>query len=105
MFRNIFRNRAVLVALGLLLLALIIWFAGHYFAFGTLKPFESAVERLVAILILVTLYAFYVLFRRSERATQPTPGGGSFQAGRGRAGRRRESRRFRGGRATFEALR
>jgi type VI secretion system protein ImpL len=68
MFRNLFRNRAVLVALGLLLLALIIWFAGPYFAFGTVKPFESVVERLVAILVLVTLYALYVLLRQIRNA-------------------------------------
>ena len=68
MFRNLFRNRAVLVALGLLLLALIVWFAGPYFAFGTVKPFESVVERLVAILILVTLYALYVLLRQIRNA-------------------------------------
>ena len=51
----LFRNRAFLVAVGLLLLALIIWFAGPYFAFGTLKPLETVVERLIAILVMVSL--------------------------------------------------
>ena len=68
MIKNLFRNRAVLVALGLLLLALIIWFAGPYFAFGSVKPFESVVGRLVAILFLVTLYALLVLLRQVRNA-------------------------------------
>ena len=68
MTRHLFRNRAVLVALGLLLLALIIWFAGPYFAFADARPFESVVGRLVAILILVTVYALYVLFRQVRNA-------------------------------------
>jgi type VI secretion system protein ImpL len=70
MIRNLFRNRAVLVALGLLLLALIIWLAGPYFAFASWKPFESVVGRLVAILFLVTLYALLVLFRQVRNAQQ-----------------------------------
>src|ERR1700733_7284711 len=66
------RNRAFLVGLGLLLIALIIWFAGPYFAFGSAKPLESAVERLVAILILVVAYALYVQLRqlRNNRNNQ-----------------------------------
>src|SRR5882762_2190424 len=68
LLKNLLRNRAVLVALGLLLLALIVWFAGPYFAFGNAKPFETVVERLVAILVLVTLYALYVLLRQVRNA-------------------------------------
>ncbi|MDB6010418.1 MAG: type secretion protein [Gammaproteobacteria bacterium] len=68
LLKNLLRNRAVLVALGLLLLALIIWFAGPYFAFGNAKPFETVVERLIAILVLVTLYALYVLLRQVRNA-------------------------------------
>jgi type VI secretion system protein ImpL len=68
--KSLFRNRAVLVALGLLLLALIIWFAGPYFAFASVKPFESVVGRLVAILFLVTLYAVLVLLRQVRNAQQ-----------------------------------
>jgi type VI secretion system protein ImpL len=64
----LFRNRAFLVAVGLLLLALIIWFAGPYFAFGTVKPLETVVERLVAILVMVSLYALYVQLRQARNA-------------------------------------
>jgi type VI secretion system protein ImpL len=63
MFRSLLKNRALLVALGLLLLALIMWFAGPYFAFADVKPLESSVARLVGILFLMTLYAAYVSFR------------------------------------------
>jgi type VI secretion system protein ImpL len=64
----IFRNRTFLIAVGLLLLALIIWFAGPYFAFGTVKPLETVVERLIAILVMVSLYALYVQLRQVRNA-------------------------------------
>jgi type VI secretion system protein ImpL len=46
----ILKSRAFLVILGLVLLALLLWFAGPYFAFADHKPLESVVARLVAIL-------------------------------------------------------
>ena len=66
------KNRVFLVAVGLALLALIIWFAGPYCAFAEYKPLESVVARLVAILILAVGYAVYVQLRylRSARASQ-----------------------------------
>src|SRR6185312_16005559 len=54
------KNRLFLAALGLVLLALILWFAGPYFAFADYKPLESVVARLVAIIILIAVYALYV---------------------------------------------
>jgi len=80
---SILKNRAVLVGLGLLLVALIIWFAGPYFAFATVKPLETAVERLVAILILVALFALYVLLKqmRNTRDNQRLADEVSKQAG------------------------
>ena len=62
------KNRMVLVSLGILLLALIIWFAGPYFAFADHKPLESTVGRLLAILLMVTLFAGYVLYRQVRNA-------------------------------------
>lgn len=41
------------VLLGLLLLSLLIWFAGPYFAFADHKPFESVAARLAVIVLLV----------------------------------------------------
>jgi type VI secretion system protein ImpL len=66
------KNRVFLAAVGLVLLALIIWFAGPYCAFADYKPLESVVGRLVAILILILAYAIYVTLRsaRSARASQ-----------------------------------
>jgi type VI secretion system protein ImpL len=66
------KNRVFLVALGLVLLALIVWFAGPYFAFADYKPLESVVARLVAIIVLAVAYAIYVQLRalKSARASQ-----------------------------------
>jgi type VI secretion system protein ImpL len=66
------KNRAFLVALGLLLLALIVWFAGPYFAFADYKPLDSVVARLIAIIVIAVGYAVYVQVRylRSARASQ-----------------------------------
>jgi len=54
---KVFKRRAVLVAIGLLLLGLFIWYGGPYLAFAEHKPLESVVARLVAILVLVVLWA------------------------------------------------
>ncbi len=53
----ILKSRAVATLVGLLLLALLLWFAGPYFAFADHKPLESVVARLVAILVLVVVWA------------------------------------------------
>ena len=66
--KALLKNRVVLASLGIVLLALIIWFAGPYFAFADWKPFEGVVGRLVAILVLVTLFAGYVLYRQVRNA-------------------------------------
>ena len=44
----ILKSRALLVLLGLVLLSVLLWFAGPYFAFASYKPLESVVARLVA---------------------------------------------------------
>ena len=69
---TVLKSRAFLVAVGLVLLALIIWFVGPYFAFADYKPLESVVARLVAILFLAVIYAAIVQLRqmRSARASQ-----------------------------------
>jgi type VI secretion system protein ImpL len=67
----LFRNRTLLVLIGLLLVALLIWFAGPYFAFADYKPLESLVARLVAILVIVAVWAVVLQIRqmRSSRAS------------------------------------
>jgi type VI secretion system protein ImpL len=69
---SLLKNRTFLVALGLVLLALIIWFAGPYFAFADYKPLESVVARLVAIIIVAVVYAVYVQIKqlRGARASK-----------------------------------
>lgn len=66
--RALLKNRTVLIALGLVLLALLVWFAGPYFAFADRKPLEGAVARLVLILVMVIAYAAVVQFRQARGA-------------------------------------
>jgi len=65
---KLLKSRVFLVALGLVLLAAIIWFAGPYFAFAGHEPLASVTARLVAILILAVGYAAYVQFRQLKSA-------------------------------------
>src|SRR5580692_11916989 len=66
-----FKRRGFLVFLGLLLLSLFIWFAGPYFAFAEWKPLESALSRLIAILLVVLLWALagLVKYLRARHAS------------------------------------
>ncbi|MGH8445080.1 MAG: type VI secretion system membrane subunit TssM, partial [Solimonas sp.] len=52
------------VLMGLLLLALLIWFVGPYFAFAEHKPFESVTARLVVIVLLVLGWVVGVQLRQ-----------------------------------------
>ncbi len=67
----LFKNRTLLVLLGLLLVALLIWFAGPYFAFADYNPLESVVARLVTILVIVAVWAVVLQVKqlRSSRAS------------------------------------
>jgi type VI secretion system protein ImpL len=58
------RSRAFLVALGFLLLALFIWYAGPYFAFADRAPLESPTSRLVAIGLVIGLWSVSLLLKR-----------------------------------------
>lgn len=64
------KSRTFLVLIGLVLLALLIWFAGPYFAFADYKPLESVVARLVTILIIVVAWAVTLQIKqmRAQRA-------------------------------------
>jgi type VI secretion system protein ImpL len=68
---SLFRSRAFLTLIGLLLVALLLWFAGPYFAFADHKPLESAVSRLVAMLILLVVWVVVLQIKqaRSSRAS------------------------------------
>ena len=83
-------KRVSLPLLGLLLVAVFIWYAGPYFAFAEYHPLESAVARLIAIAIVVVVLALYVLLKRlrayraSDKFLRPrsSPGRKSNRRGR-----------------------
>src|ERR1700675_1494596 len=63
--------RRLLTLLGVILVCLLIWFAGPYLAFADVKPFASAVGRLVSILVIFVIWALVSQWRqwRAARAT------------------------------------
>jgi type VI secretion system protein ImpL len=63
------KNRAVLVFLGLVLLSVLLWFVGPYFAFADYKPLESVVARLVAIIVIVVIWAVTLQIRQLRSAS------------------------------------
>ncbi|MGH8258132.1 MAG: type VI secretion system membrane subunit TssM, partial [Steroidobacteraceae bacterium] len=66
---SLLKSRVFLATIGLIFLALIIWFAGPYFAFADHRPLDSVVARLVAMLILAVGYAAYIQLRQLKRAS------------------------------------
>lgn len=62
------KSRVLLVTLGWLLLAVIIWFAGPYIAFAGRHFLASVAARLIAILILAVGYAIYVQLKQIKGA-------------------------------------
>ena len=65
------KKRGVLVFIGLLLLSLVIWYAGPYLAFAEWKPLESVLPRLIGIGLLVLLWVLSGLLKklRAHRAS------------------------------------
>lgn len=68
---SILKSRAFLALIGLLLLAVLLWFAGPYFAFADHKPLETVVARLVAIVVLLVVWVLVLQVKqlRSSRAS------------------------------------
>ena len=56
--------KLLLIVLGLLLLALFVWNAGPYFAFGEWRPLESERARLLTIGVLVLLWLLKALIKK-----------------------------------------
>jgi len=54
--KKILLNRWFLGSLGIVLLALILWFLGPYFAFGEARPFASVLGRIIAVLVLFAIW-------------------------------------------------
>ena len=61
--KKLLLNRWTLSALGVLLLALVIWFLGPYFAFGEARPLYGVVGRVVAIVLMLLAWAAAMLWR------------------------------------------
>jgi type VI secretion system protein ImpL len=68
---QVLTSRWLLTLFGVILLCLLIWFAGPYLAFADAKPFASATGRLVAILVVFVIWALVWQWRqwRASRAT------------------------------------
>ncbi len=60
------KSRTFLVLVGLLILALLIWFAGPYFAFADYRPFESVLVRVLSIVVVFVVWAFVVLLKKAK---------------------------------------
>jgi type VI secretion system protein ImpL len=67
--KKLFLNRWTAAIVGVLLLALVIWFLGPYFAFGEVRPLLSPVGRLIAILLLLFTW-LALMFWRTWREVQ-----------------------------------
>jgi len=65
---ELLKSRALLIALGLVLLAVLIWFVGPFFAFADYKPLESVTARLIVIVILAVAYAAYAQLKQASSA-------------------------------------
>ena len=61
--KKLLLNRWTLSVIGILLLALVIWFLGPYFAFGEARPMYGVTGRVVAILLLLLVWAAAMLWR------------------------------------------
>jgi type VI secretion system protein ImpL len=61
---GIFTKRWFLLTLAIILLSLVIWYGGPYLAFGTMQPFDSVTERLVAIGVLVLLIVLWTVLKQ-----------------------------------------
>ena len=71
-----FKSRAFVLLIGFLLIAIFIWYAGPYFAFGSYYPLESEFSRLIAIALVVAWWMMSVIIRRlrSSRASEKLVG-------------------------------
>ncbi len=92
------KSRTFLVLIGLLILALLIWFAGPYFAFAGKAPLESVLARIVAIVVAFAVWAVIVLLKalKSNKASAKlaTEVAGQDSGGKGGADAAQLRKRF-----------
>lgn len=63
MIKKILTNRWVMVALGFIFLDLLIWFIGPLFGFGESRPLASESARLIFMLIILSLWGAFELYK------------------------------------------
>jgi len=71
-----FKSRAFVLLIGFLLIAVFIWYAGPYFAFGSYHPLESEFSRLIAIALVIGFWVMSAIVRRlrASRASEKLVG-------------------------------
>jgi type VI secretion system protein ImpL len=75
------RSRWLLTLIGVVLLCLLLWFAGPYFAFADARPLATTAGRLVAILIVVLVWAFIWQWKALQAARASRQLGAAAGAG------------------------
>jgi type VI secretion system protein ImpL len=66
------KSRGFVIFIAVVLIAIFIWFAGPYFAFGTIHPLESEFARLIAIALVVAWWVLSAVIKwlRTRQATE-----------------------------------
>lgn len=69
---NFFKDRRVVIVVGLLALAILIWFGGPYVRFGesAYAPLGSTTARLVAIIVMLAVWGLYNLLSQARQRKQ-----------------------------------
>jgi len=70
--KKLLLNRWTFAVLGLVLLLVVVWLLGPYFAFGSAKPMESVTGRVIATLVVLVAWFAAMLWRtwRDTRGSQ-----------------------------------
>ena len=70
--KKLLLNRWTFAVLGLVLLLVVVWLLGPYFAFGSAKPMESVTGRVIATLVVLVAWFAAMLWRtwRETRGSQ-----------------------------------
>jgi type VI secretion system protein ImpL len=79
------KSQYTMTAVGVLVLSLLVWFGGPYVGFGSYHPWTGVVERVLTMLLFVSVAAFLVLWRqlRAARASTAIAGTLTNQEGAG----------------------
>jgi len=87
----VLKSRWFLALIGLLFIVLILWFGGPYVGIADSKPLESVAGRLIAVMLVVLIFALIVVVRllRAKQSNQALADGvaqqGAAESAAGRA--------------------